>query len=308
MKQVFILLFWAFLFAGAAFAAEMSAPMVGYSMDPAARAVRLILGIPGATHYSDPVSFPEGVESAQIAPGHRWILTTRASGVSAWVPETGQEFSLEQAAGAVTFSASGTAALFYRASDRRAVVYAGLPSAPRVSAAMAVSSFEPAAFAVDDSGEFAVAADAAGGLRVVMRKHEATDLFLREARAGAAFGFFPRETALAVADSGIELIDGIATGAIATRQLASGAVSAGSARFAASGKGALLLASGDGAACYRVESRGNVRAVAAGQIVDALRWDVALLAGEAPRMVVSRSDGDEMFYLPTAPVAAEVEQ
>jgi hypothetical protein len=117
----------------------VSGPMVGYAVQPAPLEVRAILGVPGATHYSDPFAPPSGVESISIAPHHRWLLVLRSEGATAvaWKPETGHTAELPAVTGRpdlVAFSNSGSDAIFYWRDERRMAIYRGLPEAPALMA------------------------------------------------------------------------------------------------------------------------------------------------------------------------------
>lgn len=115
----------------------LSAPMVGYSVQQSPLEVRAILGVPGATHYSDPFALPAAADSVRIAPHHRWLLVVRSDGAAvAWKPETGQAAELVGVTSLpdlMAFGNSGSDAIFYWKAARRMAVYRGLPDAPALA-------------------------------------------------------------------------------------------------------------------------------------------------------------------------------
>lgn len=285
----------------------LSAPVVGYSISPDAREARVILGLPGSTHYSDPLAWPEGVTSVRPAAGHEWLLALRADGAaSVWIPEAGVERALPLVTSApnlLAFSPSGAAAALYWAADRRLVVYAGLPGAPELIAESLTGELW-ASLAVNDSGRLAVGLTETGELRT------ASEL-LRESRPVAAFGFVGAGDRLAVVDAAsdtIELLEGAASRRLLTLP---SAVSA-QARIVPGGADWFLIA--DASRLHRVETsaESHVRTLPLPDVpiegLQALRTRGAVLleapAGVAPRIVLSHSSGDDLFYLPTFGVPA----
>ncbi|MCC6536119.1 MAG: hypothetical protein IT162_01115 [Bryobacterales bacterium] len=290
----------------------LSAPVVGYALAPESREARVVYGLPGSTHYSDPVAWPEGAASVRAAAGHRWLLALRAeSAASVWVPELGAERALPLVTSEpslIVFSPSGSAAAFYWAAEKRLVVYAGLPDAPELMA-------EPhtpdtwTALAVNDSGRVAVGLTEAGELRTAGE-------LLREAHPVAAFGFSGDR--LAVIDAGSDAVDIVEAGASRRLIALPAAVSAQVRLLPGGGANWFLLA--DAGALHRVDTTGggSVRTTSLSDIpidgLQALRTRGAVLleapAGVAPRIVLSHAEGDELFYLPTltAETKAAVEE
>lgn len=298
-----------------AFAADLSSPIVGYSVRN--REVRLILGVPGATSYSGPVALPAGVESIRLTPGHRWLLALRADGsaASAWVPETGVERTLEKVSGEpglISLSPNGAAAAFYWRDANRIVVYAGLPEAPAVTAELAAGNWT--SLAVSNDGRHLAGLSGSGELHLLLKDGEPIDSLVRESRAIASFGFFGAANTLAVAEPGSDRIELITATARQSLQLPA-AITA-SARFMPGAGEWFSLVDPDAAATYRLEFAGQVRAFALEGIAvsafESLRpRGATLLAapeGGVPRIVLSHADGDDLFYLPTLAAAEEREQ
>jgi len=299
----------------AGFATDLSSPIVGYSVNASRKEVRLILGQPGSTHYSEPVALPADTASIRSTPGHRWLLALRAEGsaASAWIPETGVEHSLEKVngeTGVIALSPGGTAAAFYWREASRLVVYGGLPNAPVVTAELAVGHW--ASLAVSNDGRQLAGATESGQLHVLLQDGEPVDRLVRESRPLASYGFFGAGSALAVAEPGVEHVDLIS--ADGHRVLPLPAVITASARFVPGAAEWFSLVDPDAAAMYRLELSGQVRAFALeGISVSALESlrprGATLLAapeGGVPRIVLSHADGDDLFYLPT--LAEEREQ
>lgn len=119
----------------------LSAPMLGYSITPHPLEVRALLGVPGATTYSEPFHLADGITRLIAAPRHAWLLAFTAGGQAlAWKPEEALELPLAAVTAEpdlVAFSASGRAAAFLWKDTQRTVVYTGLPQAPVLAAEFA---------------------------------------------------------------------------------------------------------------------------------------------------------------------------
>ncbi len=294
----------------------LSAPVVGYSTFPAARETRVIFGLPGSTHYSDAISWPEGVLSVRPATGHQWLLALRADAPGAvWIPESGVERVLPLLSGEpnlVAFSPSGSAVALYWAASRRLVVYGGLPGEPDLIAESATADAWTA-LAVSDSGRLTVGLTEAGELRTASG-------LVREARPVAAFGFTGPGDRLVVMDTGgaaVELLEG----ASSRRFVALPAAVSAQARLIPGAADWFLIA--DSSLLHRVETAANrVRTLPLPDVpiegLQSLRTRGAVLLeapeGIAPRIVLSHAAGEDLFYLPTlaapapAPVVEEVQQ
>jgi hypothetical protein len=282
----------AILLASVLTAAEVSGPIVGYAVQEDRREVRVILGVPGSTHYSDPIGWPSDATSVLTAPGHRWLLVLRGTeaAASAWIPETGAERSLAGEPSVVAFSPSGSAAVFYWRDEQRLLVYGGLPVSP---SAMEMHGGEFVAFAVNDRGDRVAALTSAGELQLLTRDG---GTLIREARPVVSFSFMGDDTTVAVAEADSDRIELIGPASRRVVQLPA-AVSA-KARFLPGG-----LADPENAVMYRFGLAGEVRAIPFEGIAvsgfESLRPRGSTLLkapeGEVPRIVL----GDELFYLPT---------
>ena len=310
-----------FLLVPAVLSAEVSAPIVGYAVQAAHREVRVILGVPGATHYSEPVAWPAEAASVRTAPGHRWLLALRGDGAAAstWVPETGIERSLSNVAGEpslIAFGGSGSAAAFYFRQAKRIVVYKGLPDSPVVAADIPGGAWT--SLAVSGDGRLLAGLSESGEMHLLIQDGEATEKLVRESRPVSSFDFLDDGNTLAVVETGsdrLELIGNVREGAFTRRLLQLPAPCTSSARLLPGGTGWFSLVDPGGAAMYRLELTGEVRTLAlpasAMPAFESLRSRGATLlsppGGEVPRIVLSHVAGDELFYLPTL-TAPENEQ
>jgi hypothetical protein len=142
------------LLAGSLFAADNSSidsPMMGYVVRPEVPELRAMLGIAGSARFSDALPLPDGTVSAEVAPGHAWVLIIRADGASAYTPASQAIAALPGGVpSAWAFSPSGTRlALSY--SDRGEVVLlSGLPSNPKIESSLKIAAFD--SFAASDNG------------------------------------------------------------------------------------------------------------------------------------------------------------
>ena len=213
------------LLLAALLAADVSAPIVGYSVQAARREVRVILGVPGSTHFSEPLAWPAEAASVRVTPGHRWLLALRGEDASAsvWIPESGVERSLAKVSGEpglIAISPSGAAVAFYWREARRLVVYAGLPDAPVLAADFRTGDW--ASLAISNSGRLAAGQSESGELRLILRDAEPMEKLVREARAVASYGFVGDDNTLAIVEPGsdrVELIGGVRDGSFTRRLL-----------------------------------------------------------------------------------------
>lgn len=294
----------AFLFASVLMATEVSGPIVGYAVDPEHRQVRVILGVPGSTHYSDAIAWPAEAASVRTTPGHRWLLVLRTDGLaSAWIPEAGAELSLDGVRGepgVIALSPSGSAAAFYWPDDQRLVVYAGLPSQ---AAAREIRSGAFTALAVNDRGDAVAALASSGELHLLTKD---TDTLLREARPVTSFAFFGDP--VAVVEAGSDQLEMLGAAGRSVVPLAAPVSEA--ARFTSVG-----LVDPQRAVLYRFTTAADVHAVALEGVAiaasESLRPRGATLLkapdGDVPRIVLSHAAGDDVYYLPTLAVE-EVQQ
>lgn len=137
--------------------------MMGYLFDSGARAVRPILGIPGASLIGEPLELGAAVESA--SPSQEWSLAVIAdtrevklvqlrNGAVTMRPIEG----VSPAPGRIVFSPSGSAAVLYQRDARALEVITGLPGAT-ATRRIDISAWdgEPTSLAVADDGGLVLA-------------------------------------------------------------------------------------------------------------------------------------------------------
>jgi len=119
---------------------QVTGPVLGYVFDGAARAVRPVLGIAGASIFGGPMALGYDVTSATVAPGGDSAVALAADGSLHLLRLSGgqaTEMSLNGASvkpSRVVFSPSGTAVALVAAG--RAQVFAGLPAAATLAGTM----------------------------------------------------------------------------------------------------------------------------------------------------------------------------
>ena len=300
---------------------QLSAPIAGYSVQAASRQVRLILGVPGSTHYSEPCSWPEAVTALRTTPGHHWLLALRGEGgaASIFVPEAGTDRLLAKVSGEpslISISPGGSAAAFFWRAEKRMVVYRGLPDSPALAAEIVNDAWTGAGWlslAVSGDGRLVTGISESGELSLLIQDAELVGKLVREARPVASFGFFGDDNTLAVAEAGsdrVELIGGMREGGLTRQLLNLPAAATSTARFLAGGAGWFSLIDPGGAVLHRLSPAGAVRTFGLEGIpmagVEPLRTRGATLLqapdGEVTRIVLSHADGDELHYLPTLAV------
>ena len=213
----------------------VAGPVSGFVFDQSARALRPILGIPGASLLGDGLDAGSELAAAYVAPGQDWALAVAADGPAFFRLSSGALSRIS--VGGVTaspervaFSPSGTAVALYAAG--RIQVVQGLPDAPSVAGALAtgVPGRSSQALAVQRSrgglGSFAVSDD---GSYVLYAEGDAIRLWgaageafsVTEADANAVVAFAPGGHQAAVADSsgGVAVL-GDVSGAGSRRSLA----------------------------------------------------------------------------------------
>ena len=256
--------------ATAAFAADSSrteSPVLGYVYERGE--LLAMLGVPGASTWSDAIALPDSVSSLVVAPGHRWALATTGRGPAVLRFDTMSCTAL--AAGpvdAAVFSPTGAAVAIRQGDVAR--VYTGLPTRALAQGEFDVAAFD--ALAVSDDGVLA----GAQGSAVMTLDASGAKLRYRGSAAGP-FGFFPASRSLVILD-GAKLIESsegevrvIADGLDAAQVLLAGDV--------------VTLASRDAARVWRVQRQTG--AVAAIEVPDVTRLEpmringLLLLAAEA---------------------------
>ena len=174
--------------------------VAGYVFDRSARALRSILGIPGAWLVGDPLAFGIDLASAYVSPRQDLALVVGADGALRW-------FRLKSGAVSgltpngitlvperVAFSPSGTAAAL--AAAGRVQVVTGLPDAP-APAGTVDAGRAPGSFAISDDGALLLFAGR-GSIRLVGTAGENRKLM--DAGDGALVAFAPGGHDAAVAD------------------------------------------------------------------------------------------------------------
>lgn len=173
--------------ANAQSASKLSAPVLGYSINPDLTAIRSIMGVPGAAMFGDPINTAVPFTSGVVSPDSTFCLAANA--------DNGLPIRISLPAGSVTPIAnarqgpariiispgSSSAALVY--SDSIAVVQ-GLPDAPSV--ARELSDLEDIGpVAVSDDGELLLART--GSTVRLFRGEVWSDLALTSKLQAAAF-------------------------------------------------------------------------------------------------------------------------
>lgn len=167
-------------------------PVLGYAFVESSLSLHAILGVPGASRWSDPLTavLPEGTVALRVAPGHRWALVLRDGGEAGVFHLGAMTYSplpdvRLDGLDPVQFSPSATAVVL-----PSGLIYTGLPGDPVRKGGTAASGD----VAVSDSGE--VAAIIEGSL-------VKDGVFLRECTADCRFAYFPgADSRLAVLDQG----------------------------------------------------------------------------------------------------------
>jgi hypothetical protein len=231
---------------------QITGPVTGYVFDSAARGLRPILGIPGASLLGDPLDFGFEVSSVSVAPRQDAAFVTAADGsfhlfrIQSGTPT---EITLNGLAGAaqrVVFSPLGSAAALYSSGSIQVV--SGLPDSPAIAARLDVHAFGvPVALALSDDGTVLLLASDTS----VELFGGAADLGPLVSTAGSALvAFAPAGHDAAVVDgvgAGVTLFHDL-TGAPSSQNLAPADVtiqSASDLAFSADGK-LLLLANPTG--------------------------------------------------------------
>jgi len=155
----------AFLLASTAAFAQgtLTGPSLGLIFDPAAQAIRPILGVPGAASVGSPLDAGFPIAAAVISPTQSYALAVSAAG-SVYVVSVSGSTASAQAIGAASspdrmvLSASGSAAVLYYKSGSVQIL-TGLPGAPQTGSPIGISGLPntPGALAVSDDGAVIIA-------------------------------------------------------------------------------------------------------------------------------------------------------
>jgi hypothetical protein len=174
----------------------VSAPVAGYLVRHEPPEVRAILGIPGATHFSEPLVLPDGAGAVRMTPGQRWLLVLREGGVaSAWIPESGLERALPDVQGLdqmAAFGHFGKSAVFYSRTEARAAIYTGLPDDPKLTFAFQTEQWpsELVSLAISEDGGLVAGATASGEIYLLTSHGEPTLRLLTDGAAAGSLSFW----------------------------------------------------------------------------------------------------------------------
>ena len=255
---------------------QINGPISGYVFDKPARALRPVLGIPGASVLGDPVKFPFEVATVYVAPRQDAAIVVAAdrsvhvfklnAGTAAEVAANG----ISAAPDGVAFSPSGTAAALYSAG--RAQVITGLPDAPvpagtvdsRAGQQGALSvrphphrSMAPEMFAVSDDGAIVLAATD-GAVRAL--QSGGGDRSLMDSAGAASIAFAPggHDAVVASPSGGLTVLRDVA-GAAEQQALAPAADVDGAdgVAFSADGKTVYVARAKGGVAVFDVATKGR---------------------------------------------------
>jgi hypothetical protein len=184
--------------------------------------VRAILGIPGASTLSDPISLPAGVRHVYLAPTQQWALVEQDGGAVGLMRFSGAEpTSTGRIAGAMpapdsfSFSPTGHSAVLVSYATGEVQVLSGLEATPQVAMAATIPNFGAAslrAVAVSDDGTLAAVLNADGKAYLLSRA--AAPQLIFQAAGPAGLSFLPNRAAVVIADSlagTISVVDGLQT-------------------------------------------------------------------------------------------------
>ena len=200
----------------------ITGPVSGYVFDSSARALRPILGIPGASLLGSPVDFGLPVNSVAVAPRQDVAFVTASDGtLHLFSMQSGGPVDLNlnglaQSPERVVYSPSGTAAALYTSGSIQIV--GGLPDSPAIAASLTLPG-APDALALSDDG---TALLVASGTNIELFGG-AADLGMVTATAGPALlAFAPSGHDAAIVDragAGVVLFRNL-TGTVASQSVA----------------------------------------------------------------------------------------
>ena len=203
---------------------RVAGPLSGYVFDSAARALRPIRGIAGASLVGGPIEFGFELAAAYASPRLDSAIVAAADGV-VHVFRLDSGSVVERPANGlaaperVVFSPSGTAAALYSAGSAQVVT--GLPDAPVLTGTVDLGGAPggPGSLALSDDGAFVLVA---GGGSIRLLGVTGENRSLMEGAAGALVAFAPGGHDAAIADpagAGLVLFRDL-TGAAEARLLA----------------------------------------------------------------------------------------
>lgn len=153
------------MLAGSAAAATLEGPQMGIVFDARAKALRPILGTPGAATVGDPLKLSFELDQAVVSPLQDYVLATAGQSRQVMIirPDRSPVAATaiqgaDPAPDQIQLSAHGSAALLYHADRNRIQVVTRLPDAAKVSIELILSAYQvPSAFAVADDGHTVLA-------------------------------------------------------------------------------------------------------------------------------------------------------
>ena len=137
--RVAIALVLAFPICGTAADGALNRPVLGYAVQVSPPELRVILGVPGAAVFSEPLSLPRRTTRLRLAPGQQYAIIESADETPAALllngAATGGIVTIPGAARAfdfVSFSPSGRSAVLISQAFGRLQVIDGLPQTPQL--------------------------------------------------------------------------------------------------------------------------------------------------------------------------------
>jgi hypothetical protein len=177
--------------------------------------VRAILGVPGSSRLSEPITLPAGVRHIRLAPTQEWGLAEQTGSGSLGIVrftgmQPGEFLSIAGAMSApdsIAFSSMGRAAALVSLASGRVQVLGGSGTTPQVAMESQLPDLGRGSLAaVVPSDDATVAAALSSDGRVFLLSPSAVSRLITATAGPAAVCFLPNQTSMVVADS--------ATGAI----------------------------------------------------------------------------------------------
>lgn len=136
---------------------SVDSPAMGYVVRGETPELRAMLGVPGSARFSEAIALPDGTVSAEVAPGHRWVLAIRTQDVVSFLPDSASMISLGASGvpAAWAFSPTGSRVALSYPDQGLVMLVSGLPGTPKVESTLPIAQMD--SFAVADSGAFVYA-------------------------------------------------------------------------------------------------------------------------------------------------------
>ncbi|MEZ5402375.1 MAG: hypothetical protein R2729_22060 [Bryobacteraceae bacterium] len=288
----------------------LGGPIAGYSIGAD---IRVILGAPGATHYSAPFAVPAGVNEVRVGPGHEWLIAFRGEGesTSVWMPDRGVEFPLADVRGeGWEIGFGGGEAVFYSRAEARALVYRGLPDAPELAAAVNAADWPAGLERLVVHGTTIAAAARNGDVWLLAADGEPAMRQLADGVLPGSILFEPgSERLLALAAGRLVAVEAPkqGTGAVLVMEIEGGF--SARARLFAGDAGSLFIADPAGRVIRLDPATGTAEATETGPFdaAVALRWHGnLLLEGKGDTRIYSGSSGERLHWAPVVARKSEV--